>query len=183
MAYDRAAAATALGDFETTEAEQALLHVANFDPNGAVRRTAILGFRRGRRSIAEDSVPCPSSAPVIPGHARRDLHADEDKRHRAAWDAGMEDETPVRRAPAPEQPPTPSQLWLRDVVAGIARSVQYACSPAAEFRAAQPEAGEDEVIAFEATLTQGGNASAWALLPDAVRATYTERVCVFCGFD
>ena len=106
---------TALADFDDLTAEQALLHSANFDPNIAIRRRAIHGFRAAPRALTEDSVPSPSAVPVSPATAVLEKHRADYRRYVAE----TQNETHFEDfGSAPDRPPSAVQLWERDEIKG-----------------------------------------------------------------
>lgn len=112
------AAVTALEDFETPSAEQALLHAAFFDPSISIRRRAIHGFRTRARQLNEESVPCPSSAPFTPAEAMRRKHRRESAdfiRRNNLLDRPLA----LHELHAPDRPLSALALWKNDMINGI----------------------------------------------------------------
>lgn len=103
----------ALADFDGPVAEQALLHAANYDPNIAIRRKAIGGFRLRRRVLSEESVPCPGTVPTSPAEAMLASHRAEARRLVSSELASDYDSLH-----APDQPPSARQLWEQQALEG-----------------------------------------------------------------
>lgn len=175
---------TALADFDSLAAEQALLQAAFFDPNIAVRRNAISGFRGRRRQLSEDSAPCPSAAPVPPAAAARQSHRDEHRR-RAAQPLNSSFLEPLTEV-APDLPLTPVELWQQEALKGSATKPSSICLHFCflEFQRVNERATSEDIDSFlESISLVSGNESRpqeWLQLPLEFRRRYELMVrCVW----